>query len=375
MNVPWGCLMQGDGKAAITVRDGKAVGRVRIDSATSLWRAAEYGDLGRLKMLLDAGHDINAFDESAWRQKTPLSAAVDGNEPLAVRLLLRRGANPNLRDGDGDRYPLHWASAFGDHDECAELLVQAGAVLDARDVQGLTPLEFARRPKISGGRSRVEAVLATAETAAGERTPWSEKHAAAVLGHGFWKAAASGDVRVLEQCLKLGQPIDQPRPAAKSRMSALALATYNGRQEAMAFLIGARADVNAAEGEGGFTPLHFCAHDGDRPEAARLLLEAGADPTLLKKNGESAHDLAKRTGRKAVEAVLWGVLERQRAESVRQAVRVRLRPRLRLCGATSRSVRGPRVHARRLGLGSGLGLGSVGRPRGASEGRECTPGG
>ena len=122
-------------------------GKVRVDSALSLWRAAEHGDVGRLKMLLDAGHDVNALcdDKSVdARCRSVLSAAVDGNEPLAVRLLLRRGANPNLRDGDGDRYPLHWASAYGDHDECAELLVQAGAALEAYDARGHTPLEFAR---------------------------------------------------------------------------------------------------------------------------------------------------------------------------------------------------------------------------------------
>ena len=67
------------------------------------------------------------YEQTVAETIAPLSAAVEGNEPLAVRLLLRKGANPNLQDGDGDRYPLHWASAFGDYDECAELLVQAGA--------------------------------------------------------------------------------------------------------------------------------------------------------------------------------------------------------------------------------------------------------
>ena len=76
-------------------------GKPRLDSATSLWRAAEHGDIGRLKMLLDAGHDVNAMcEDPGWRHKTPLSAAVDGNEPLAVRLLLRRGARTDMLTKD-----------------------------------------------------------------------------------------------------------------------------------------------------------------------------------------------------------------------------------------------------------------------------------
>ena len=292
---------------------GAATGRVRVDSATSLWRAAEYGDLGRLKMLLDAGHDINAMcEDPGWRHKTPLSAAVDGNEPLAVRLLLRRGANPNLQDGDGDRYPLHWAAAFGDHEECAQLLVHAGAALEARDAQGRSPLEFARQPSLRG-RPKVEAVLARA-AADTTRPAWSMEHAASVLKHGFWKAAADGNLAVLERCLDARQPVDQPRPAAKSRMSALAIATYNGRLEAMALLIRAGADANVAEGEGGFTPLHFCVHgDNDYAEAAQMLLEARADPFATKHDGKTALDVAAAARREATLAVLAPAVARRRA--------------------------------------------------------------
>ena len=84
-------------------------------NSTSLWRAAEHGDVGRLRMLLDAGCDIDApCPDAGWRGKSALAAAVDGGEPAAVRFLLQRGSDPNRPDGDGDRYPLHWASAFGD---------------------------------------------------------------------------------------------------------------------------------------------------------------------------------------------------------------------------------------------------------------------
>ena len=96
--------------------------------------------------LLVAGHDVNAREEhdnrGERRHKTPLSAAVDGNEPLAVRLLLRRGANPDLADGDGDRFPLHWAAANG-HKECIQVLVSFDADTRVQDKKGRTPLTIA----------------------------------------------------------------------------------------------------------------------------------------------------------------------------------------------------------------------------------------
>ena len=315
------------------------VGKARIDSATSLWRAAEHGDLGRLKRLLEAGHDINAREQhenrGECRHKTPLSAAVDGNEPLAVRLLLRKGADPNLSDGDGDRSPLHWASAFGDYDECAELLVLAGASLDARDKYGHTPLEFARGSasgSVHGfkrlgatllgqpaGREKVIAVLERA-AAAVDRPVWSHERAKAVLTGAYWKAAASGDLPALERCLAQGQPVDQPRPAAVSRMSTLAIAAFNGRTEAVALLLARGADASRAEAEGGYTPLHFCAYDGDHVECARLLLAAGADPEVKKGDGESAAAFATKRKREATGALLDAAAARQRAAAALAAL-------------------------------------------------------
>ena len=211
--------------------DHAAAGRFKASSATSIWRAAEYGDVGRLKLLLEHGCDINAqCEDPGWRHKSPLSSAVDGNEPLAVRFLLQRGADPNLRDGDGDRYPLHWAAAFGDYEESAELLLQVGASLDVRDANGLTPLEFARRAGSgplglsSGRRPLVVALLEKAAAAAeaaegGERASWSAEYAAHKLAPTYWKAAQHGDIDALERCLAEGQPINQLRPSKQHRMS------------------------------------------------------------------------------------------------------------------------------------------------------------
>lgn len=114
----------------------------------SFWSAAFQGDEERVNELLDAGQEIDAHPPpgaSAYRP-TALANAVWGNRPEMVQLLLERGANPNLYDGDNNYSPLHWASYRGDHAECAELLVEAGSDITARSYSnrsGFTPLEMA----------------------------------------------------------------------------------------------------------------------------------------------------------------------------------------------------------------------------------------
>ena len=51
--------------------------------------------------------------------------------------------DPNQQDGDGDRYPLHWAAARGNY-ECILILLSAGADMNARDSAGRTAAELAR---------------------------------------------------------------------------------------------------------------------------------------------------------------------------------------------------------------------------------------
>jgi len=54
----------------------------------------------------------------------------------------RERYDANLRDSDGDRFPLHWAAARG-HLSCVQELLKAGADVSVLDASGSTPAELA----------------------------------------------------------------------------------------------------------------------------------------------------------------------------------------------------------------------------------------
>ena len=72
---------------------------------------------------------------------TPLHyAAIKGHKEV-VELLIAAGADVNAKDID-EWTPLHRAADAG-HKEVAELLIAKGALVNAKDRVGETPLDFA----------------------------------------------------------------------------------------------------------------------------------------------------------------------------------------------------------------------------------------
>ncbi len=151
-------------------------------------RCAYYGDVSAMKFLLAHGESLASLGENFglnaasfhghWRLcKFLLEKGVDVNESLrdtgetalhaalcktdrvvydrVVKVLLSRGANPNCATIPGvetgafmrdcrtkGETPLHRAAAFGES-ETINLLLDAGAIIDARDANGDTPLSWA----------------------------------------------------------------------------------------------------------------------------------------------------------------------------------------------------------------------------------------
>lgn len=73
---------------------------------------------------------------------TPLHSAVAGGNIRMVELLLRIGADVNAEDSEGSM-PLHLAVAATDADRTVEALIDAGAIVWARNSRGETPAGIA----------------------------------------------------------------------------------------------------------------------------------------------------------------------------------------------------------------------------------------
>jgi ankyrin repeat protein len=152
--------------------------RYLLDHGESLLALGENFDLGgaayhghwRLcEFLIEQGADANHADPATG--ETPLHLALcKPNRPaydLVVRALLAGGADPNRTTASGvetaafmrdsrtrGETPLHRAAAFGS-EAAIRLLLDAGATVEARDLNGDTPLAWA------SWHTRPDAVLRT----------------------------------------------------------------------------------------------------------------------------------------------------------------------------------------------------------------------
>jgi len=89
--------------------------------------AARYGDVERLRALLDTGSDVNARDRY---HQTGLMLAAQGGHAEVVRVLIERGADLNV----AAKFSLTalMLAVIGGHTEVVRLLVAAGADLTFR---------------------------------------------------------------------------------------------------------------------------------------------------------------------------------------------------------------------------------------------------
>jgi RNA polymerase sigma factor (sigma-70 family) len=109
--------------------------------ATALITAIERDDIALLKLLLDAGADVDGKCDCPTGESSVWAATLL-DRSLHLQTLLERGANPDHPSAAGTR-PLHVAAMRGNR-VAADLLVSHGGDPNASDRHGLTPEDWAR---------------------------------------------------------------------------------------------------------------------------------------------------------------------------------------------------------------------------------------
>lgn len=213
-----------------------------------LVRAARAGDVTGVKLLLDAGADINGVYPG---RQTALMVALGASDPEVVEILMAAKPNLALRDRLG-RNALWFAASSGNEQIVDELLV-AGVPVDGSSVQQ-SPLFAAVQAGRAGVVQRLlrKGLPPDAKNSVGD-TP-------------LISAAALGDATVVRTLLDGGAQVDAQNAAGNT---ALIVATREGHTE-----------------------------------VCRTLLKAGANAGLHNQDGSDAVDTANRRHLTAIVALL-----------------------------------------------------------------------
>ncbi len=226
--------------------------------ARSLITAIRDDDMEELSRLLDKSISPNGkwhvFEWPDVSNNPPISEAVRNGSLEAVELLLEAGADINLKGANG-MTPLHYAVVGIGQYDIAYYLVEHGADVNATNDAGETPLEYMVQagPAYRDGVYREDRyALALFLIEAGTELFHLQSH-----GNLMYQAATGDDDKLLAYLWEhYAMDVDQ---RARTRM--------------------------------GQTALMFSVMR-DAKRACRFLLAQGADKTLTDKNGKPAYDYA-----------------------------------------------------------------------------------
>jgi ankyrin repeat protein len=262
---------------------------------TPLHYAALYGTAEAVRIVLEAGGDPNARNRS---QITPVVYGAYSFEK--TRLLVEKGGDVNAKSSDGYT-PLLVASSVPGNGRTVRYLVEKGADAKAQRPSGVDYLMRA------AGHEDVQTVRFLLDQGLDPHHATdvgATALAASVMCDGGAKTrlllAAGSDVNAFdtdEGKVKNG-------PIESTRETPLMFAAACGDPALVGDLIKAGARVNALDGRHMTALMRAVAIDGANPEAARLLITAGADVNISDRNGETALDWARKYRNPSVVALL-----------------------------------------------------------------------
>ena len=257
--------------------------------------------LRMVRLLLDRGANPNVFTRDGYG--TPLHWAVDprfarkplldGNRGDMVAAMVEAGGNPNMTNGGGQT-PLHYAAQLGDALAVGSMLNHDGNP-NLADAGGLTVLHYAAA---AGHLHTVEQLVRRGADLS------LEDH----YGNTAEELAKTEEVRLA--LMRMRTKETEPDPAVLETdaggRTVLHHSAARGDLAAMGEALEKGADVNARDRRRQ-TPLHYAARSRDGgANGLRLLLEHDADPDLRSVSGETALHMAVYHSAEAVRVLLEG---------------------------------------------------------------------
>lgn len=290
------------------------------DPRNALQSAVAAGSLDLVQMLLRAGATV----DRQVRGRTALEEALRGEQghPEIVRALLKAGADPERAEAGAEaQRPLHLAARHGDPG-MAQLLIEAGATLDAIGAGGLTALGVA----LQSGRQAMAVFLLDAGASLEPAGAVPALHAAVIgaedsleglqllelrradftLRDGAGQtalmlAAAANHPAQVAALAARGCPVDAVDARGRT---ALMLAAAVGANRGLHALARLSASAGVVDDEGN-TALHLAvAGDAADLETVELLLGLGVPIHWRNDQGLSAEELAYSAGRSALARLL-----------------------------------------------------------------------
>ena len=272
------------------IRDWRTWYGPRTDSSSSesvqipLRAAVAQGDLALVARLLDLGANV---DGPGPGHDTPLQVAVWYGHRDMARLLLQRGANPNLASAGLGAPPLHLAVRKGDHAMLQLLLdlqvpIASPIPREAQPPQDRLGDSALHEAAEAGDASALQLLL---NAGADPNTP--NFNGLTPLYH----AVAANHLDLVPLLLQRGADLNWQ---TRIGVTPVHWAIVNGQGQSLELLLQQGAEVNTRT-RNGSTPLHTAVarHETDM---VAVLLAHGANPALQGSTGETPLVLAQRLG-------------------------------------------------------------------------------